>query len=249
MSNQVLPITKLPVGQVPDLVLVCGDPDRAEKTAAFLQDATLVSRNREYHSYEGTFQGHRVMVCSHGVGAAGAAVAFEELIAAGAKKLIRIGTCGGIQPAVQDGDLVIATSAIANIGYVQEVAPPHFPAVADVELSMALRYAAAASDHAQTIHSGMVITRDAFYGGVETHLTPSYAMLAQANVTAVEMECAALFVVGSLRNVATAAILAVDGNVLQSKESMDGYKPHRQVVDDAVTAEIQIALAALIALA
>ena len=127
MSNQLLPITKLPVGAVPASVLVCGDPARAEKTAGFLQNPRLLSQNREYHSYIGEFQGEEVLVCSHGVGSAGAAIAFEELVAAGAKRMVRIGTCGGIMPKVKDGDLVIATSAIANIGYVQETVPPYFP--------------------------------------------------------------------------------------------------------------------------
>jgi uridine phosphorylase len=59
------------------------------------------------------------------------------------------------------------------------------------------------------------------------------------------MECAALFLVGSLRGVQTAAILAVDGNVLSSGESMDSYEPHQQVVAQAVEAEIEIALQTL----
>ena len=64
---------------------------------------------------------------------------------------------------------------------------------------------------------------------------------------AVEMECAALFLVATLRGVQSAAILAVDGNVLEQGESMDTYEPHRQVVQDAVMAEIGIALRALAA--
>ena len=249
MSEQLLPITKLPVGKIPTSVVVCGDPARAQKASTFLSDAKLLSQSREYHAYTGTSQGHPVLICSHGVGAPGAAIAFEELIAAGAKKIIRVGTCGGILPAVTDGDLVVATSAIANIGYVQETVPPYFPAVADLDLSVALKAAATSFPlPGQTVHTGMVITRDTFYGGIETFLTPRYGDLAKANVLAVEMECAALFVIGSLRNIATAAILAVDGNVLATPENMDDYKPDRQVVARAVTAEIEIALATLVAL-
>jgi uridine phosphorylase len=59
------------------------------------------------------------------------------------------------------------------------------------------------------------------------------------------MECAALFIVGSLRGVSTAAILAVDGNVLSGGESMDSYDPYQQIVAEAVEVEIQIALQAL----
>lgn len=243
MSEQVLPITGLKIGEVPAAVLVCGDPARATKTAAYLEDAVLLSEQREYRAFRGTYQGTAVAVCSHGVGAAGAAVAFEELIAAGAKQIIRIGTCGGIKADVTDGDLVIATSAIANIGYAREVVPPHFPAAADPELTV--RLLNTARQHGHPHHMGMVITRDTFYGGVATPFTPDYETLAEANVTAVEMECAALFIIGALRAIQTAAILAVDGNVLNTPESMDSYQPHRDVVAAAVQAEIEIALTTL----
>ena len=78
---------------------------------------------------------------------------------------------------------------------------------------------------------------------------PDYRVLSAANVLAVEMECAALFLVGSLRGVATAAILAVDGNVLVSAESMDSYQPGREVVAAAVEEAIGCALLALWSLA
>ena len=77
---------------------------------------------------------------------------------------------------------------------------------------------------------GIVLSLDNFYQGVETpHLTP-YPVLSAAGVVAVEMECAALFIVGSLRGAQTAAILAVDGNVLRQRETMESYDPHREVV-------------------
>lgn len=240
MGQNNLPITKLPVGAVPANVMVCGDPARALKTAERFDRYALLSENREYVCYAGEYQGTAVAVCSHGVGAAGAAVAFEELIAAGAQRLIRIGTCGGIQPYVTDGDLVIATAALSYTGYTAEVAPPRYPPVADPHLAVAL--AASAKRHGHPHHLGLIVTRDTFYPGVTTPFTADYAQLQQANILAVEMECAALFVVGSLRQVPTAAILAVDGNVFKAPESMESYRPDRSIVAEAVEAEIEIAL-------
>lgn len=238
-----LPITGLTVGAVPPAGLVCGDPGRATKTAEYLDDVELLSEQREYRCYAGHYRGLPVAVCSHGVGAPGAAVAFEELIAAGARRLIRIGTCGGLQPDVQDGDLVVATAAVQATGYGQQVAPAGYPPVADYRVTHALVQATAATTH--SYHTGIVLTADSFYNGVVTPATPHYAILSQANVLAVEMECAALFLVGSLRSVQTGAILAVDGNVLATEESIDSYDPHRRVVAGAVDVEIRIALAAL----
>lgn len=244
-NGQTLPITGLVVGSIPPAVLVCGDPARATKTAAYLQDVALLREQREYRVYRGLFEGVPVAVCSHGIGAAGAAIAFEELIAAGARRLIRIGTCGGLQQTVQDGDLIIATAAVDSTGYGRQVTPPGYPAVADWRLVQAL---VAAAGPRRTV-AGIVLTNDHFYGGVETAATPHYPTMTTANVLAVEMECAALFKVGSLRRVQTAAILAVDGNVMESGESMDGYDPHRSIVRQAVEDEIQIALRALASIA
>jgi len=74
---------------------------------------------------------------------------------------------------------------------------------------------------------------------------PDYRAMSAARVLAVEMECAALFLVGSLRDVATAAVLVVDGNVLATAESMETYQPGQPVVAEGVAVAIRCALAAL----
>lgn len=244
MSVDILPITGLPVGGISPDVIVCGDPARASKIAEFLQDARLLADQREYRSFIGTYEGLPITVCSHGVGASGAAIAFEELIVAGARRLLRVGTCGGLQADVTDGHLVIAVAAVQNTGYVREVAPQGYPAVADPHLTIALQQAADMGSH--TVHSGLVLTRDAFYGGVQAPQLPDYATMSAANVLAVEMECAALFTVGSLRGVRTAAILTVDGNVLEGAESVESYQPHRDSVAQVIDASIRIAAQALL---
>lgn len=238
-----LPITGLPVGQVPAAFLVCGDPQRAAAVAERLEEVAVLSERREYHAYSGTYNGAAVAVCSHGVGAPGAAIAFEEIMAAGGRRLIRVGTCGGLQPDVRDGHLVIATAAVDRTGYGRLSVPEGYPAVADFRLVQAL--VREAKRRQATAHAGIVLTSDGFYGGVETPHTPHYATLSRARVLAVEMECSALFLIGALRGVQSAAILAVDGNVLEEKESMDSYDPHRQVVKNAIAAEIEIALRAV----
>lgn len=239
-----LPLTGLPVGEVPAAVLVCGDPGRATTTATHLQNTRTLSDQREYRAIRGQYKGMDVVVCSHGIGSPGAAIAFEELITAGAKHIIRIGTCGGLQPGIDSGDLVIATGAVDYTGYGRQVAPAGYPPIAHHHLITALSQSAQASGHRH--YTGLVLTSDSFYPGVTTAHTPNYLLLSQANVMAVEMECSALFIIGSLRGVKTGAILAVDGNVLAKRESMDSYAPHRPIVSQAVEAEIKIALEALL---
>ena len=243
MTKKILPITGLLVGSVSENVIVCGDPDRATKISGRLTGAALLSDRREYRTYEGLFGQMPVTVCSHGVGAPGASIAFEELITAGARRIIRVGTCGGLQPGINAGHLIIAIAAVQNTGYGREVVPSGYPAVADPQLTIALQEAAAAGDHPYS--TGLVLTRDSFYGGVAVQAAPDYQVLSEANVQAVEMECAALFILGCLRTVRTAAILAVDGNALRSAESIDSYKPHQDIVATAVDSAIESALLAL----
>ncbi|MEZ4517748.1 MAG: nucleoside phosphorylase [Chloroflexota bacterium] len=247
MTLKELPITGLPVGGVSPSVLVCGDPARADRIAVALDDSRLLSEKREYRAYQGSFHGVPVTVCSHGVGAPGSAVAFEELIAAGAQRIIRVGTCGGMQPDIQAGQLVIATAAVQHTGLGRELAPAGYPAAADPDVTIALR--TTAEQHGMPTQSGYVLTRDAFYAGVQTADIPDYKVLSQAHVLAVEMECAALFLIGALRGIPTGAILTVDGNVLVQTESMESYQPDRAIVQAGVEAAIQIALEALRGLA
>lgn len=238
-----LPITGLPIGGVSPKVIVCGDPLRADRIAERLSKPAFLSHKREYRAHRGNYRGVPVTVCSHGVGAPGAAIAFEELIAAGAQTIIRVGTCGALQPDINAGHLVIATAAVQNTGYGDESVPKGYPAAADPALVLALQRAVDASDHPSRI--GIVLTRDNFYAGVAVPGAPDYREMAKAHVLAVEMECAALFLVGSLRKVAAAAILVVDGNVLEAVESMESYQPDRTIVHAAMDAAIGYALEAM----
>ena len=64
MNTRLLPITGIPVGQIPPAVIVCGDPDRAVQVSNHLDHATLISQHREYACYGGKFEGMPVAVCA-----------------------------------------------------------------------------------------------------------------------------------------------------------------------------------------
>lgn len=89
--------------------------------------------NREYVTYTGTLDGVKVSVTSTGIGGPSASIAMEELYRCGADTFVRIGTCGGMQPEVKSGDVIIATGAIRMEGTSKEYAPIEFPAVADLK--------------------------------------------------------------------------------------------------------------------
>lgn len=239
-----LPIIQVKVSDLAPRVLVAGDPARVERIAEQLTNARRVGANREYVSYTGEYEGRLVSVVSHGVGSAGAAAAFEELCRAGVERIIRVGTAGGLQPDVVDGDIVVATAAVRAEGLSARLVPLEYPAISDLDVALALRTAAANSG--LNVHNGIVLTADNFYPSPV--LPNDQPMWRDAGVMAVEMEVAGLFTVASLNRVAAGAVLAIDGNPLAAAdESMAGYEPFREIVDQAVAGTITAGLRALIA--
>lgn len=237
-----LPLLAVRKRDVPDRMLVVGDPARAEVAASLLEDAVELGRNREYVTYRGTYNGVPLGVVSHGVGASGATICFEELCQAGVRRIIRAGTAGGLQERVRDGEVVVVSGAVRDDGVTPRIVPLGYPAVPDLDVVADLR--SASSNRGLEIHEGIVLTSDLFYP--HPVLGSDLGLWQRAGVVAVEMECAALFVVSSQYEVESGAILAIDGNPLaQGNEDMTRYDPHRDVVRRAVDAVIQVALDAL----
>jgi uridine phosphorylase len=232
---------KINIDDVPERVIVCGDPKRAQQIASLLEETKLIGQNREYHSFRGIWKGETVAVVSHGVGSPGAAVCFEELIQGGAKKLIRVGTAGSYQAELQPGSLVVSTSSVRRDGLTSQLVPEGVPAVADRHLVDSLVDAAKRIDMELVVKEGMTLTLDAFYSGV---LEFPHQLYKKAGVLAVEMECSALFVIAALRGVQAGAILAIDG--FADADLLEVYNPHTDTVAKAVEAEALIALDAII---
>lgn len=237
--SALLPILKIAPDSLPPDVLVCGDPFRAELIAGMFDEAQELAWNREYRIYTGKVKGIPIAVCSHGVGSAGAAVCFELLIKAGAKRLIRIGTAGSLKQEIGDGSIVIATAAVREDGLTEQLVPMSYPAVADIDTTLALQQAAAEHPEMKT-YSGIALTIGAFFPAL---LDLPNNLMAKANAIAVEMECSALFVIASLRGVKAGAILAIDG--LAVDFDADAYNPDRGLVAKAIEAEAQIAIGAV----
>ena len=233
--TQALPHLLLSPGDLPDVVLVPGDPKRAERIAESLEGAVRLAANREYHSYRGTHRGVSIGVTSAGVGAAGAVIAYEEAIRAGARTLIRVGTAGSLSDGVVAGDLVVVLAAARGEGVSRQLVPIEMPAIADPDVSAALW--AAAREGGERAHRGIGLTVDAFYRGV---LDLGFETYAAAGAVCVEMECSALFIVGTMRRVRTGAVVAIDGDA-RSASSGD-HDPHRDLVRNAIDREIRIAL-------
>jgi len=195
--------------QLPDdldikYALLPGDPGRVEQVKAFLDDPVDLAFNREYKSVMGEYQGTKVLVVSSGIGGPSTAIAIEELAAIGIKGIIRIGSCGALQPGMKLGDLVIATAAVRDEGTSKAYVEPVYPAVADLALLMIMRTFA---ENAGMPHLfGIVRSHDSFYTAREKAITGYWG---DKGIIGSDMETAALFVLGGLKNIQVASILNV----------------------------------------
>ena len=218
-------------GEVGRYVILPGDPKRCEKIAKHFDNAVLVADNREYVTYTGYLDGEKVSVTSTGIGGPSAAIALEELVNCGADTFIRVGTCGGMEMDVKGGDIVIATGSIRMEGTSKEYAPIEFPAVPNFDVVNSL--VDGAKTLGKTYHTGVVQSKDSFYGQHSPETKPvSYELENKWNAwlrcgcLASEMESAALFVVGSYLRVRTGACFLVIANQEREKAGLDNPQCH-----------------------
>ena len=218
-------------GDVGRYCILPGDPGRVPAIAALFDDAHQVAYNREFNVWTGTLLGEKVTACSTGIGGPSASIAMEELHKCGADTFIRTGTCGGIDLNVQSGDIVVATGAIRFEHTSCEYAPIEYPAVANLDIAIALRQASLAMG--KRTHTGVVQCKDAFYGQHSPAKMPvSYELLQKweawkrLGVLASEMESAALFIAGAYRRVRVGSLFLVVANQERAKKGLSNAQVH-----------------------
>ena len=203
-------------GDVAPSVLLPGDPDRVDVIAEAWDEAEVVAEHREFRTATGAVDGTPVSATSTGIGSPSAAIAVEELARVGADTFVRVGSCGGIQPGMSVGDLVITTGAVRQEGTSHEYVRGDYPAVADDRVVAALVAAAERLGH--DYHVGLTMSADAFYAGqartgFEGFEAPGSDTLLEelraANVLNVEMEAAAVLTLASLYGLRAGAVCAV----------------------------------------
>jgi uridine phosphorylase len=205
----------LSAGDVSPYVLLPGDPARVPMIAKLWDKREHVVTNREYCTWRGTVGGMPIACTSTGIGGPSAAIAIEELVKIGCHTFIRVGTCGSLQTYVNVGDLVISTATVREDGTSVQYVPLGYPAVANLDVTLALRDAALRCG--LRAHTGIGQTKDAFYteGAEDLPMAEAqkerWACWKRANVLATSMEAAALFVIGSIRRVRVGEVLAVIG--------------------------------------
>ncbi|MBQ1530890.1 MAG: nucleoside phosphorylase [Solobacterium sp.] len=241
-KETVYPCIRLSEGQLEDRVLTCGDPARAKKIAGMLDNSRCLVLNREFHTYYGEWKGVPVNVISHGVGAGGAAIAFESMMKIGIKAIVRVGTCGGMQKEITAGSIIISTGACRDDGVSEKMVPAGYPAVCDTDMVKALDHAAEA--RGIPYFQGITMTNALLYGSLTGSNVKVYA---KANVKAMENELAPLLVLAGIYGVKAGGILTADAPAFELIDASE-YQPDESVVQEGVENSILVALDALASL-
>ncbi len=190
-----------PTAPLAERVLLPGDPGRALALAQLLLvEPKMFNHNRGLWGYTGeAADGCPLTIQATGMGGPSAAIVLEELIALGARRAIRVGTCGALAPTLALGDLVVAREAISADGASRALGAGDRVA-ADATLTDAL------ARNAPSARVGAVVSVDLFY---ERGPGEGSRADAHADALAVEMEAAALFAIGAAADLAVACVLAV----------------------------------------
>jgi uridine phosphorylase len=193
-------------------------------------------------TYTGTTSGVEITVTSTGIGGPSLAIAVEELVRLGADTLIRVGTGGAMQKTIMPGELIVGTGAIRDEGTSRAYMPIEFPAVGDPTVIAAL--AEAAADVGHPWHTGIIHSKDSFYGQKEPERMPVADRLqshwnawVHGGALLSEMETATLFVLASVLGVRSGSICAVGANDFHNVNLQEGEE-RESAIDRVITASL-----------
>ena len=210
-------------GDYAETVLLPGDPYRAKWAAeTFLQDVRQVNDVRGMLGFTGTWKGNPVSIQGSGMGMPSLSIYVNELIRDfDAKTLIRIGSCGGMQPTVKVRDVIIAmtatTVASPSSTILREV---NYAPCADWSLLRAAVEAAEARGN--NAHVGGIYSSDTFYD----ERPDLNEQMVRHGVLGVEMEAAELYTLAARHGRRALAVLTVSDH-LQTGEALPSDQRER----------------------
>lgn len=197
-------------GDIADTVLLPGDPLRAKAIAdTFLENAVCYNEIRGMLGYTGEFKGKRVSVQGSGMGMPSLSIYVNELVGLGAKRLIRVGTCGAYQPFLKLGDIVIAVSASTDSN-INNTAFDHLNFAPTASFNLLLGAYQEAQNRSLEVHVGPIFSSDIFYQDDPDH----FRKWANYGILAVEMETAALYALAAKHKAEALTILTVSDSLV-----------------------------------
>lgn len=193
---------------LPRYIILCGSDERAAKISKHFEHLTIKKSTRNHHLYLGTLPYNNISISigaiSTGMGTPSADIIINELFLLGARRFLRIGTAGSLQPFhIKTGSLVVATAAVRDEDTSRCYIYPEFPAIATPFFTAALMRSAHHLGYSKETFQGIVHTKSSLYA---REMNQSFlkenkdymANMRKAGVLATEMECSQLFILSSL---------------------------------------------------
>jgi purine-nucleoside phosphorylase len=171
-------------------VLMPGDPLRAKHIADhFLEGVRQVNGVRGMLAFTGEYKGLPVSVMGSGMGIPSVSIYAHELFAEyGVESIIRVGSCGAVNPDIRLRDVVIGTGACTDSGVNRaRFGGYDFAAIAD--FGLASKAVAAAAVLGIEARAGNLFSADLFY----TPLPEMFDRMEKMGILGVEMEAAGLY--------------------------------------------------------
>lgn len=229
-------------GDFAETILMPGDPLRAQYIAeTYLDGADRVTDVRNMWGYTGSYEGRPVSVMAHGMGIPSASIYTSELITEyGAKRLIRVGSCGSVHPGVRLRDVVIGMGACTDSG-VNRMRFGGYDYAAIASYALLERAVATARTHGVRHHVGNLFSADLFY----TPEPEMFDLMERYNVYGVEMEAAGMYALAAEHDVQALAICTVSddirsGDALTADERQTTFDEMiRIALDTAVSVQAQ----------
>ena len=197
-------------GEFAETVLMPGDPLRSRYIAqTFLDDARQVTDVRNMLGFTGKFKGRDVSVMAHGMGIPSASIYCTELIKDyGVKRILRVGSCGTVHPAVELRDVVIAMGASTDSG-VNRMRFGGYDLAAIASFTLLRSAAMVAEKREIRIHVGNVFSADLFYSADSTQIE----LMKRNNILGVEMETAGIYAIAAEFGAEALAICTVSDDI------------------------------------
>jgi len=197
-------------GEFAETVLMPGDPLRAQYIAEnFLDDARQVTDVRNMLGFTGKFKGSAVSVMAHGMGIPSASIYCTELIKDyGVKRILRVGSCGTVHPAVELRDVVIAMGASTDSG-VNRMRFGGYDLAAIASFSLLRNAVRVAEKKNIRFHVGNVFSADLFYAADPTQLD----LMKKNKILGVEMETAGIYAIAAEFGAQALAICTVSDDI------------------------------------
>ena len=203
-------------GEFAETVLMPGDPLRSKFIAdSFLEDVTMVNTVRNMLAYTGYYKGVKVSTMGSGIGIPSCVLYAKELVTEyGVKKLIRVGSCGGIAPEIKVRDVIIAHGASTDSN-VNRMRFNNYDYSATADYNLLVNAVKAANKNSIDIHIGNIFTSDFYY-----HPDPNaYETMDKMGSLAVEMETAGLYGLASEYKVKALSILTVSDHIITGEST------------------------------